>query len=46
MLIIVDDQRIMHGRYGFEKGADRALIGCDLTRDAAYESRLRVLELI
>ncbi|KAL7690846.1 putative TauD/TfdA-like domain, gamma-butyrobetaine hydroxylase-like, GBBH-like domain superfamily [Plasmopara halstedii] len=43
-MMIVDNQRVMHGRHAFE-GGDRALIGCYIGR-TEYESRLRVLGII
>ncbi|KAG3114494.1 hypothetical protein PI124_g3992 [Phytophthora idaei] len=43
-MMIVDNQRVMHGRHAFQ-GGDRALIGCYIGR-TEYESRLRVLGII
>jgi trimethyllysine dioxygenase len=43
-MILVDNQRVMHGRDAFD-GGDRALIGCYIGRNE-YESRLRVLGII
>lgn len=42
-LIIVDNQRVLHGRYAFE--GKRALVGCYIGRDE-YDSRLRALNII
>ncbi|KAF4323508.1 hypothetical protein BBO99_00004732 [Phytophthora kernoviae] len=43
-MMIVDNQRVMHGRHAFN-GGERALIGCYIGR-TEYESRLRVLGII
>ncbi|KAF1780279.1 TauD/TfdA-like domain [Phytophthora cactorum] len=43
-MMIVDNQRVMHGRHAFQ-GGDRALIGCYIGR-TEFESRLRVLGII
>ncbi|KAI9922583.1 hypothetical protein PsorP6_001274 [Peronosclerospora sorghi] len=43
-MIVVDNQRVMHGRYAFQSG-ERALIGCYIGQ-TEYESRLRVLNII
>uniref|UniRef100_M4BSJ9 trimethyllysine dioxygenase n=1 Tax=Hyaloperonospora arabidopsidis (strain Emoy2) TaxID=559515 RepID=M4BSJ9_HYAAE len=43
-MMIVDNQRVTHGRYAFN-GGDRALIGCYIGQ-TEYESRLRVLGII
>ena len=39
-MIVVDNQRVMHGRYGFQ--GTRALVGCYLNKDCV-ESRIRTL---
>lgn len=43
-MMVVDNQRVMHGRNAFD-GGDRALIGCYIGQ-TEYESRLRVLDII
>jgi trimethyllysine dioxygenase len=43
-MIVVDNQRVMHGRNAFD-GGDRALIGSYIGRNE-YDSRLRVLGII
>jgi alpha-ketoglutarate-dependent taurine dioxygenase len=43
-MIVVDNQRVMHGRNAFD-GGERALIGCYIGQ-TEYESRLRVLGII
>lgn len=43
-MIVVDNQRVMHGRHAFN-GGERSLIGCYIGQ-TEYESRLRVLGII